>query len=203
MNYLSIESGTKCPSTSLFISDQVADTLTCKENNSQASDLPVLVNKLKNKYKEEFSDLSVICFSIGPGSYTGLRIGISLVKGIAFSVGIPVVPVNSLHSIASKVDDDKFIVVIHSHSNKVYCMRVENNIFGECFFSDIEKIKNENIYSNGLDILDENLYSKVQFNSEDIARYAMSNLEKNKIDDLNEINPIYLNEIYTIQNKLF
>ena len=145
--------------------------------------------------------ISAISLSVGPGSYTGLRIGISLVKGIAFSMKLPVVPVNSLHSMASKVNDDKFIVAIHSHADKVYCMKVENNIYGECFFSDIEKIKNEKIYSDRLDMLDESLYSKISFDSQDIARCAINNFEKYKIDDLNKINPIYLNEIYTVQNR--
>tara|TARA_B100000029_G_C17373747_1_gene887128 strand:+ start:178 stop:789 length:612 start_codon:yes stop_codon:yes gene_type:complete len=201
MNLLSIESGTKCPSTSLFVFNELIEALKCQEDITQASELPILVNKLKNKHKTYFSNLSAISLSVGPGSYTGLRIGISLVKGIAFSMKLPVVPVNSLHSMASKVNDDKFIVAIHSHADKVYCMKVENNIFGECFFSDIEKIKNEKIYSDRLDMLDESLYSKISFDSQDIARYAMNNFEKYKIDDLNKINPIYLNEIYTVQNR--
>lgn len=49
------------------------------------------------------SDLAAIAVSSGPGSYTGLRIGVSLAKGMCFSLGIPLIAVNSLQAIVRKM----------------------------------------------------------------------------------------------------
>jgi tRNA threonylcarbamoyladenosine biosynthesis protein TsaB len=48
----------------------------------------------------QFKDLQAIAISEGPGSYTGLRIGTSLAKGLCFALGIPIIPVSTLKIIA-------------------------------------------------------------------------------------------------------
>jgi tRNA threonylcarbamoyladenosine biosynthesis protein TsaB len=46
------------------------------------------------------SDLDLICFAIGPGSFTGLRIGLATAKGLSYACQIPIMPINSLEALA-------------------------------------------------------------------------------------------------------
>lgn len=66
--------------------------------------LPLLDHLLKST-GVELGELSALAVSIGPGSFTGLRIGLSTVKGLAYGWGIPVVGVPTLHAAAARVTD--------------------------------------------------------------------------------------------------
>lgn len=70
-----------------------------KENNHSKL-LTVFVNKLLNRQNLKVSDLSAVCVGKGPGSYTGLRIGVSVAKGLCYGAGIPLLAVGSLHAMA-------------------------------------------------------------------------------------------------------
>ena len=64
--------------------------------------LPMAENILKN-LKLTFDDVDLLACSVGPGSFTGVRIGVSLVKGIAFGKGIPCVAVSTLDELAENL----------------------------------------------------------------------------------------------------
>lgn len=70
-----------------------------KENN-HAKLLTVFVNRLLIRQDLKVSDLAAVCVGKGPGSYTGLRIGVSVAKGLCYGAGIPLVAVGSLHAMA-------------------------------------------------------------------------------------------------------
>ena len=59
----------------------------------------------------EFKDLSAIAISQGPGSYTGLRIGVSSAKGLCFALNIPLIAVDTLQVLASQVKVDSGFIV--------------------------------------------------------------------------------------------
>lgn len=64
-----------------------------------------LLDELLKKAGLALSEISAIAVSIGPGSFTGLRIGLSTVKGLAYGWKIPVVGVSTLLAIAARVTD--------------------------------------------------------------------------------------------------
>jgi len=64
-----------------------------------------LVDRLSKKTGIHLRDLAALAISIGPGSFTGLRIGLSTVKGLAYGCGIPVVGVPTLGAVAARVTD--------------------------------------------------------------------------------------------------
>ena len=86
MNFLSIESITRNPSISLFLDNSCIDTRKIQNNSSQ---LPEIINKLISDNKIDINILDYIAVTIGPGSYTGIRVALSLSQGIAYSLGIP------------------------------------------------------------------------------------------------------------------
>ena len=68
-----------------------------------------------------WADLDGIALSIGPGGYTGLRVGMSYVKGLAFATGLPVIPVPTLPSmLVGALDGDFDWVATWSHGDQVY-----------------------------------------------------------------------------------
>ncbi|MBV1776653.1 tRNA (adenosine(37)-N6)-threonylcarbamoyltransferase complex dimerization subunit type 1 TsaB [Burkholderiaceae bacterium DAT-1] len=61
-----------------------------------------------------------IAFSVGPGSFTGLRIGCGIVQGLAFGLGKPVVGVNSLASMAASVEGERILAVNDARMGELY-----------------------------------------------------------------------------------
>jgi len=76
-------------------------TVHAKSNHSEIL-LPLLQSVLESAHCQ-LSDIDAIAVSIGPGSFTGLRIGLALVKGIAYDCRLPVVGVSSLEAQAARV----------------------------------------------------------------------------------------------------
>jgi len=66
------------------------------ERKSHAAVLTVLIHDLLAEASLKAKDLQAVCVSQGPGSYTGLRIGVSAAKGICYGAGLPLLAVNTL-----------------------------------------------------------------------------------------------------------
>lgn len=66
------------------------------EKKSHAAVLTLLIRDLFNDLSINANDLQAVCVSKGPGSYTGLRIGVSAAKGICYAAGLPLLAVNTL-----------------------------------------------------------------------------------------------------------
>ena len=96
MNILCIETSTSCCSAAICI-DGVA--VASKENlagANHASELPVFVEQLLAIAAKQSWHIDAVALSEGPGSYTGLRIGASLAKGLCYSLDVPLIPVDTL-----------------------------------------------------------------------------------------------------------
>lgn len=73
------------------------------EPNSHSAKLSLLIDGLFNQTQYSYSNLSAIAVSIGPGSYTGLRIGVSTAKGLAYALDIPVIALKTCEIFAAPV----------------------------------------------------------------------------------------------------
>lgn len=78
---------------------------------SHAENLHVFVEEILKESELSFSDLSAIAVSKGPGSYTGLRIGVSAAKGWSYALNIPLIALETLEVIANQIDRDKGFIV--------------------------------------------------------------------------------------------
>lgn len=79
------------------------DILGCCETddgNAHSKNLLPYIDKVLSENHLVMKDINGVVISIGPGSYTGLRIGVSTAKGIAYSLNIPVITISTLESIA-------------------------------------------------------------------------------------------------------
>lgn len=94
--------------------------------------LPMAENLLKS-LNLGFSDVELYATSVGPGSFTGVRIGVSLVKGLAFGRDIPCVGVSTLEALAENMRGIKGIILP--------CMDARRNqVYSATFISDGEKL---------------------------------------------------------------
>lgn len=97
---LLIETATDVCSVGLSVNGQL---VACKESfikNEHAAMLQVLVDRTLIEANSTFKQLDAIAISIGPGSYTGLRVGLSAAKGYCFALDIPLIAINTLESLA-------------------------------------------------------------------------------------------------------
>lgn len=93
---LCIETATGVCSAALCDESRVILLKEAEEGKSHASQLTVLINELLDETSVKASSLDAVAVSKGPGSYTGLRIGVSVAKGIAYAAGIPLIGINTL-----------------------------------------------------------------------------------------------------------
>ncbi len=85
-----------------------------KEPGAHAEKLLLLVDEVFEKAELSFGDLDAVAVSQGPGSYTGLRIGVSTAKGIAYGLDIPLIGINTLQAMAASqpLNQGEFVVAV-------------------------------------------------------------------------------------------
>jgi len=93
-----------------------------------------MVDDLLSSHHLLLSQLDAIAFNCGPGSFTGVRVGTSVVQGLAFSNNLPVIPVSSLAALAQlalRVENkEKVISTIDARMNEIYwgCYQAVNGL---------------------------------------------------------------------------
>lgn len=95
MKILLIETATSVCSVALAEDGQIVEHRECADPNAHSTRLPLFVKEMLP------AELSAVCVSSGPGSYTGLRIGVSTAKGLCYALGIPLLSVPTLLSMAA------------------------------------------------------------------------------------------------------
>ncbi|WP_339712243.1 tRNA (adenosine(37)-N6)-threonylcarbamoyltransferase complex dimerization subunit type 1 TsaB [uncultured Kriegella sp.] len=81
-------------------------------NYSHAEQLHVFIEKVLQEASISFHELNAIAVSKGPGSYTGLRIGVSAAKGLCFSLDVPLISISTLKSLAHQVEFGAYDFVV-------------------------------------------------------------------------------------------
>lgn len=111
-NILCIETATTNCSVALSVNGSV---IALKEDNSKgyshAEFLHVYIDVVLKDAQLDRGHLDAIAVSMGPGSYTGLRIGVSAAKGLCFALDIPLIAIATLESLATKVEDPSGVIV--------------------------------------------------------------------------------------------
>lgn len=98
---LAIETSTPICSVSIFNNTEVIASIEGSEPNMHATALTVFIQKVLEQSNINKSDLQAISVSMGPGSYTGLRIGVSVAKGLCYALNIPLIAINTLDAIVA------------------------------------------------------------------------------------------------------
>jgi tRNA threonylcarbamoyladenosine biosynthesis protein TsaB len=156
LNYiLNIETATKNCSVSLA---KEGKTILCKEiaeeGYSHAERLHVFIEDLVQEAGIHFKHIQAIAVSQGPGSYTGLRIGVSAAKGLCYALNVPLIAVDTLQVLASQVqvEDGLIIPMIDARRMEVY-----SAIFN-VKFEKIRETHAEVITENSFETISETVY---------------------------------------------
>jgi len=155
---LNIETATKNCSVAIAKNGEI---ILCKEiaeeGYSHAEKLHVFIEEAIAEAGISVQDLTAIAVSQGPGSYTGLRIGVSAAKGLCFALNIPLIAVDTLQTLASqaKISKGKIIPMLDARRMEVYSeifnasLEVEREIQAEVITEDSFKDITEAIYFVG------------------------------------------------------
>lgn len=101
MRFLCIETATTVCSVSLFENEQLLAFREVNDGFTHAENLHLFIEAVLMEVNWPATHLQAIAVSIGPGSYTGLRIGVSAAKGMAYALQIPVIGIDTLQIIAA------------------------------------------------------------------------------------------------------
>jgi tRNA threonylcarbamoyladenosine biosynthesis protein TsaB len=116
---LAVETATRACSVALLWDGECEEVLRL-EPNRHAEILIPMARELLARYGRRFDQLDALAFGSGPGSFTGLRIGIAVTQGLAFAVDRPVVPVSSLLALAERVGAPRVLAAIDARMSQVY-----------------------------------------------------------------------------------
>lgn len=220
MSYiLNIETATKNCSVALA---KNGETILCKEMAEQgfshAEKLHLFIEDIIKEAGITFSDLSAVAVSQGPGSYTGLRIGVSAAKGLCYALEIPLISVDTLTVLANQLQIENGIIIpmIDARRMEVYSAvfnakkemirEVQAEVLTDSSFSDFD----DAVYFVG----DSNekaktIVSKSNFNFVDTIFYpsakemsaiSYKKLLNNSFEDVAYFEPYYLKD-FMLQTK--
>ena len=143
MLILGISTSSNIASVALSKDAECIKELNNNNNKTHSETLLPLINELLSETNIKLQDINLIACDNGPGSFTGIRIGISTVKAIAESLNIPVIAVSSLEGLAYNIHDSECICsLIDARNNQVYCGLFDSNhtLIGNYMADDINTI---------------------------------------------------------------
>ncbi|WP_460220006.1 tRNA (adenosine(37)-N6)-threonylcarbamoyltransferase complex dimerization subunit type 1 TsaB [Psychroserpens sp. MEBiC05023] len=218
---LNIETSTTNCSVSL---SKEGETLVLKEDNnvnySHAESLHVYIDDVLKTADVKQDQLKAIAVSKGPGSYTGLRIGVSAAKGLSYALNIPLISVSTLEALSNQVRIDEGVIVPmldarrlevysavfdfqHEEIRRVEAQILDENSFNEylkkglVFFvgNGVEKTKTL-INNQNARFIDGKLPSANEMGALSYAKY-----KKSDIEDVAYFEPFYLKDFIALKPK--
>mgnify|MGYP006105069485 FL=1 len=214
INILGIESSSKQCSIAINADKDIHESSSVVNNDSVTS-LPIMAEEMINNLSLTFKRLDGIAVSMGPGSFTGLRIGLSYAKGLALSLNIPIIPISTFDLILlPRVKDltgDLITVIIHSHGSTVYQSKytLKNNSYisqEDPISITIQELSSKNygtiLYHGPEHLIDSinALSSSVTLvtpSARDILEIGMKNFDLLKTKSINNLVPNYIGSFNT------
>lgn len=217
---LNIETATKNCSVSLA---KDGSTILCKEiaeqGYSHAEKLHVFIEDILRETGVTVQDLNAVAVSKGPGSYTGLRIGVSTAKGLCYALGIPLLSIDTLQVLAKQATIAKGIVIpmIDARRMEVYSAIFDANntktreVQAEIVTEDSFTAFNEDIYFIGdcqekckTVLTKDNFHflTNVVFPSaNEMSVLSYEKYNKKEFEDIAYFEPFYLKDFMLPQKK--
>ncbi len=218
---LNIETTTKNCSVSLA---ENAKILSMREINdggySHAENLHPYIDMVLHDAHKSYKDLSAIAVSKGPGSYTGLRIGVSAAKGLSFALDIPLISVDTLKALAQKVikEEGVIIPILDARRMEVYqaVYSVDYELFEVTKAAIVESNSYENYLANSKVYFIGDAVEKVQAiithpnavflenefpSAKELAPLSFEKFQLQDFEDVAYFEPYYLKDFIAVKSK--
>ena len=218
MKILAIDTSSSNCSIAILENQKIIGNFNINIGKTHSETLLPLVDELLKLIDVDLNEIDAFACCVGPGSFTGIRIGIATIKGLAISLNKPVVSVTSLESLCFNVPHFNGIVcsILNANNNNVYSAFYSSNnsieMIGDYHTDSIDELikeaKNfkENIMFVGdgatfyHDTIKDALQDKAffvpsHFNDQSavsVAMVAIEKLNKNIVDSAYTVEPVYL-----------
>ena len=175
-------------------------------NCKQSENILVKIDELLEKNGIDISEIGNVAVVVGPGSFTGIRIGVALVKGICAGNDIDkVIAISSLDFMAREVlkkkQKNNFICAIDALSGLVYMKEFDCEGKGLSEEKLISKEEFDNLNLNKFGLVEENICeNKISLTSDSLLELAIEKETNNEFVDLKTLSPIYLRKSQAEEN---
>jgi tRNA threonylcarbamoyladenosine biosynthesis protein TsaB len=221
---LSLETATTVCSAALHKSGALISLIEYHVPQSTASKLAVMIDHLFKLTDHQPSQLNAVAISAGPGSYTGLRIGVATAKGLCYGLNIPLISINTLELMATQVasvlasspperagGEVLLCPMLDARRMEVYCLLAKMNleivevtdakIIDSASYENQLKKNRIFFFGNGSDkcktIIEHPNASFIEGitpSASNLGTLAYSKFEKNQFEDLSTYEPYYLKD---------
>ena len=226
---LCIETGTDVCSVGVARDGELLSLRESDQGRDHAKNLAVFIDELLQETSISPDELDAIAVGMGPGSYTGLRIGVSFAKGMCYGLNIPLLAVGSLDALAQVAieDHEAGIISVEEWESARLCPMVDARrmeVYAQVFdakcnpLSEVsaEVITEESfsqwrndgkliIFGNGAakcqEVLADTTYVSVVPSARGLAKLAHKRYEEGKFEDIAYFEPFYLKDFVVIPSK--
>ncbi|PKK84160.1 MAG: tRNA (adenosine(37)-N6)-threonylcarbamoyltransferase complex dimerization subunit type 1 TsaB [candidate division Zixibacteria bacterium HGW-Zixibacteria-1] len=168
-----------------------------------------LIEDVMNRAQLDKDDIDVIMIATGPGSFTGLRVGMASAKALAVSLEIPIVGLSIYSAISGRLfrEYGRTAVLVPSRRNEYYIGLIESPDFNDTLISVItaEELKNRSnlppllgidLDMSRLEISDNRIVDDISFrlNIIDLINTGLARLQKSGGDDIARLEPLYIQD---------
>ena len=228
---LSIETGTDICSVALANDGELMALRESDEGRDHAKKVALFVDELLRETGVQPSDIDAIAVGKGPGSYTGLRIGVSFAKGMCYALDIPLIAIGSLDALAEVAREDfeagildieeedwsqaKLCPMVDARRMEVYAQvfdvegKAQSDVVAEVVteesFNEWRSKGKFVIFGNGAkkcaEMLPDAIIEDVVPSARGIVRLAEEAFNAGKFEDLAYFEPFYLKDFIVIPSK--
>jgi len=217
---LHIDTAVHSASVCLADSEQILGTAMNPSEKESASWLHTAIQNLLQKNKHTLEQIEAIAISAGPGSYTGLRVGMAAAKGLCYGLSKPLITINTLQMIAASADSSLaqlFCPMIDARRMEVFTalydgalnevMPSTNMIIEESFFKKWLEEYSINFFGNGsvkatAVIKHQNaIFTTVKSSAVNMVSLAREKFEQHQFSDLAYTQPFYGKDFHSSISK--
>lgn len=223
---LSLETATKVCSVALHENGELLAIKEVNADYSHSENLTLFIQNVMGQANRQLGQLSAVAISKGPGSYTGLRIGVSSAKGLCYALDIPLIAIETLKSMSSSAKQSLskgnvvYLPMIDARRMEVFCAAYDTSM--NLVMETAAEIVDENSFANlndqqicyfgdGAEKCQKQLSAKHNFlflpnifpSANALGRLAYESFQANKFEDVAYFEPYYLKDfVATTPKKL-